>query len=323
MGTVFRAVEQQTGRLVAIKMPRSGPPDREAGARLRLETEVMAGLNHPNLVPLLAAFEADGVQLLVMPYVEGESLAQRLRREQRLSPPDAVRVVQQIAQALAACHERGVVHRDIKPSNIYLDSLSGCALLMDFGLARPNETAHAVAESETGRVVGTPTYMSPEQVTNPTHVDSRGDVYSLGVVLYELLTGQPPFRAVMPLLLWQVLHEEPVAARRVNADVPPELEAITRKCLAKEPSRRYQTVEDLDRELGCWLRKGAGPQEARAPRSAWAKFLAGLRGWLGRWWRKRKGRTRSPGCAGMDGQERQAGPPPTRGRRGRSVQGGR
>jgi serine/threonine protein kinase len=257
LGTVYRAEHQATGREVALKVMRpQRSTDPAALGCLRREAESLARLRHPNLVRTFGVSQENGTPFLVLEYIDGESLADRLRRRRVWSPAEAAGVVRQVARGLAAVHEHGLVHRDVKPANILLEPASGRAVLTDFGLALAGEAAG----SETGRLVGTPAYMSPEQIVTPDRVDARSDVYSLGLVLFELLTGERPFRAAMPLLLWQVLHEDPPPPRRLNAAVPPELESITLTCLSREPKRRYPTARALEAELHHWLvRQGARP----------------------------------------------------------------
>jgi WD40 repeat protein len=189
---------------------------------------------------------------LVMEYVEGEPLNDRLRRQGHMQPREAARIVREIALALADAHAKGLVHRDVKPSNILLEAGSGRSKLTDFGLARVLDSAAAMA-SQPGQIVGTPAYMSPEQIATPERIDGRSDVYSLGVVLYELLTGERPFRGVGHMLLDQVVHDEPRPPRKLHDAIPRDLETITLKCLAKDPGHRYSTARELADELQRWL----------------------------------------------------------------------
>jgi WD40 repeat protein len=252
-GIVFQAVDE-LDRLVAVKVlrPELAADPRER-ARFQAEARKAAAVRHDHIVIVHQVGHASGVALpyLVMEYVEGEALAARLRRAGVLPPREAASVVRQVALGVAAAHARGLVHRDVKPSNILLEAGSGRAKVTDFGLARATE-AGATA-SQLGAVVGTPAYMSPEQVTAPGKVDGRSDVYSLGVVLYEALTGEQPFRGVPHLVLDQVVHEEPRRPRKLNDAVPRDLETITLRCLAKEPGRRYQTAAALAEDLQRWL----------------------------------------------------------------------
>jgi WD40 repeat protein len=293
-GVVFQAVDEME-RLVAVKVlkPQLAGDPRE---RLRFEEEARkaAAVRHDHIVTMHRVGQAPGSGLpyLVMEYLEGETLASRLWRARVLPPRQAAEVVRQVALGLAAAHTRGLVHRDVKPSNILLEAHSPLApagesgrgegvwaKITDFGLARATETGSAVSQS--GAVVGTPTYISPEQVTAPAKVDGRSDVYALGVVLYEALTGERPFRGLPHLVLHQVVHDEPRPPRQLNDAVPRDLETITLKCLAKEPGRRYQSAGDLAEDLQRWLE--GRPIQARPI------------GVLGRTWRWCR---RKPGLAG-------------------------
>jgi WD40 repeat protein len=265
-GVVFQAVDEME-RLVAVKVlkPELAGDPRE---RLRFEEEARkaAAVRHDHIVTVHRVGQAPGSALpyLVMEYLEGETLAARLWRAGVLPPREAAEVVRQVALGLAAAHARGLVHRDVKPSNILLEARSPLApsgergrgegvwaKITDFGLARATEAGSAVSQS--GAVVGTPTYMSPEQVSAPAKVDGRSDVYGLGVVLYEALTGERPFRGLPHLVLHQVVHDEPRPPRKLNDAVPRDLETITLKCLAKEPGQRYQSAGDLAEDLQRWL----------------------------------------------------------------------
>jgi serine/threonine protein kinase/WD40 repeat protein len=252
-GVVYEAVDE-LDRLVAVKVLKpqlAGDPCERA--RFEREARKAAAVRHDHIVTVYHVGHAPslGLPYLVMEYLEGETLAARLRREGALSPKEAAEIVRQVASGLAAAHVCGLVHRDVKPSNILLEAGSGRAKLTDFGLARATEPGSVASQS--GAVVGTPAYMSPEQVTAPGKVDGRSDVYSLGVVLYEALTGERPFSGLPHLVLDQVVHDEPRAPRRLNDAVPRDLETITLKCLAKEPERRYPSAEDLAEDLGRFL----------------------------------------------------------------------
>jgi WD40 repeat protein len=270
-GIVYQAYDE-LDRLVAIKVlkPEFAASGRER-ARFEQEARAAAAVKHDHIVTIYQVGQASGFALpyLVMEYVEGETLSERLRHLGVVEAREAARIAQQVALALAAAHAQRLVHRDIKPSNILLEAGTRRAKLTDFGLARVMEVT-AVSTSQSGRIQGTPPYISPEQITSPGSIDARSDIYSLGAVLYEMLTGEPPYRGARHLLLQQVVHDEPRPPRKLNDHIRRDLQTITLKCLAKEPSRRYQTAIALAEELKRFL--DGLPIRAR-PVPAWERCL--------------------------------------------------
>lgn len=252
MGIVYRARHRQLNRIVALKMILAGQlaSDHEI-QRFRAEAEAAAGLQHAGIVPIHEIGEERGIHYYTMPYVEGESLAQRLH-EGPLEPLEAARLVRRITEAVVYAHGQRVIHRDLKPANILVDS-RGEPRITDFGLAKSLDTGRQL--TATGQVLGTLQFMPPEQAAaRHDAVAEAADIYALGAILYATLTGRPPFQAPSHVeLLLQVLEQEPAPPRRLEARVPRELEAICLRCLEKEPARRYasaaELLEDLDRYL--------------------------------------------------------------------------
>jgi tRNA A-37 threonylcarbamoyl transferase component Bud32/tetratricopeptide (TPR) repeat protein len=246
-GTVYKARDPQLDRVVAIKVPRAGRlATQEDRGRFLREARSVAQLRHAGIVPVHEVGEHEDVPFLVSDFVRGVTLADLLTAR-RPTPREAAGLIAEVAEALQYAHEQGIVHRDVKPSNILLDD-AGRPHLMDFGLAKRD--AGEVTMTLDGVVLGTPAYMSPEQARGEGHrVDRRSDIYSLGVLLYELLTGELPFRGNTRMLLHQVLHDEPRPPRSLNDRVPRDLETVCLKAMAKEPHRRYATARDLADDL--------------------------------------------------------------------------
>lgn len=253
MSRVFVAEDLQLGRKVVLKVL---PPDLAAGLsieRFRREIHLAAQLQHPNVVPLHASGQADGLLYYTMPLVEGESLRTKLAREGEQPVTETIRLLRDLADALAYAHEHGVVHRDIKPDNVLVSRHHG--LVTDFGVAKAlteSSGGHDVGEGSTsvGVALGTPAYMAPEQAAADPHADHRADIYALGVLGYEMLTGRPPFTAPTPqaVLAAQVTQRpEPVTALR--SSVPPALAALIMRCLEKKPADRWQTADEVLQQL--------------------------------------------------------------------------
>jgi tRNA A-37 threonylcarbamoyl transferase component Bud32/tetratricopeptide (TPR) repeat protein len=253
MGIVFKARQRKLNRIVAIKMILAGQfADRADVERFYTEAEAAAALSHPNIVRIYEIGEVQGQHFFSMEYIEGHSLAD-LVRENPLAPRRAAEVVRTIAETMQFAHEKGIVHRDLKPSNVLVDAQQR-PLITDFGLAKHQENESQLTVS--GAVIGTPSYMPPEQAEGKgSLIGPRSDLYSLGAILYELVTGRPPFRAASPFeTIRQVIQDEPLSPRLVNPGVPMDLETICLKCLQKDPARRYATSQDLADELGRFLR---------------------------------------------------------------------
>ncbi len=256
MGTVYKAHDPQLNRTVAVKVPHfDGPPDKVAARVQRFAREARAAAQvwHPHVCPIFDVGEHEGQPYVVMAFVEGESLAQRLARQGRYEDvAQAATLARQVLDGLGAVHGHGIVHRDLKPGNIMLGA-DGHPVLMDFGLARPEDAEESLTSE--GVVLGTPAYMAPEQASGQSdRVGPWTDVYSLGVVLYQVLTGRLPFDGPPLTVLSRIVHEAPPPPSRLRPDLDPSLEAAVMKALAKEPRERYQAAREMADGLGGWLR---------------------------------------------------------------------
>jgi protein kinase-like protein len=264
MGVVYRARQVSLDRTVAVKMMRPGLLATEAEIqRFHTEAKTAAGLQHPNIVAIHEVGEFDGLHYFSMDFVEGPSLAE-LVQEKALSPAEAARYVRILAETVQYAHSRGILHRDLKPSNVLVDT-AGRPRVTDFGLARP--LAEDPGASLGSGVAGTPAYMAPEQAAGEQQrLGPATDVYALGAILYELLTGHPPFRGDNQMkTVRMVLEKEPASPRALNSEISRELEAVCMKCLRKEPGQRYGSAAELAEELAR-LQPG---EPAMAPSMGW------------------------------------------------------
>jgi serine/threonine-protein kinase len=264
MGIVYSARDLMLRRRVAIKVL---PPElafrEEIRTRFMREAQTAARLSHPNIVPIHSVGEHEGIVYFVMGYVDGESLAARLRRRDRLPCEETRRIMKETADALGLAHAMGVIHRDIKPDNILLEGTRRRVMVTDFGIAKALSEIGAGTLTGTGVAIGTPAYMSPEQAAGEKEIDARSDVYSLGVVAYETLTGDLPFKAptVAGILLKQVT-EAPRDVREVREDCPEDLAGTIMRCLDKEPDNRWPTADALRRALE---NRNSAPYRPRSP----------------------------------------------------------
>src|SRR5437867_4358523 len=241
MATVYLAADLRHARQVAPKVLRADLSALLGGERFLHEIRVTANLQHPHILPLFDSGVADSRLFYVLPYVDGESLRARLRREKQLPVDDAVRIAREVASALDHAHRHGVIHRDIKPENILLQD--GSALVADFGIALAVKAAGGVRLTQTGLSLGTPQYMSPEQATGERELDARSDVYALGAVLYEMLAGEPPFSgSTTQAIIAKLMTEEPRAVSVLRRAVPPHIEAAVHHALEKLPADRFATA---------------------------------------------------------------------------------
>jgi serine/threonine protein kinase len=247
MGVVYKARHIGLNRVVALKMILAGGhagPDELA--RFRGEAEAVARLKHPNVVPVYDVGESGGLPYFSLEYVEGGSLDKKLAGTP-LPPKEAAALVEALARAVAAAHEKGIVHRDLKPANVLLAE-DGTPKITDFGLAKKLD---APGQTATGAVLGTPSYMAPEQASGKSSaIGPRCDLYALGAILYECLTGRPPFKAASVMeTLRQVMSDEPAPPRQLQSRTPRDLETICLKCLHKEPHKRYPSAQELAEDL--------------------------------------------------------------------------
>jgi serine/threonine-protein kinase len=245
MGVVFLATDTTLDRRVAVKVVHPELAAHESITRRFLaEARTIARLRHPNIVAVHSAGSAGGLLYYVMDEVAGESLRQRLLREGSLSIADTTRIVADLAAALEAAGRAGVVHRDVKPENVLLEETGGRALLADFGIARAVVVEASGSSTGQGVAVGTPVYMSPEQAAGE-EIDSRSDLYALGVVAYEMLAGHPPFQGPHRVVVSKHIAERPIPIDRVRADTPKALAGAIMRCLEKQPDERWQSGEEL------------------------------------------------------------------------------
>jgi serine/threonine-protein kinase len=252
MARVFIGTETALGRKVVIKVL---PPEIAAGVkveRFKREIQFLARLNHPHIVPMLAAGGEGGLSYYVMPFMQGESLRARLLQHGALPQTEVVRTFREVATALSFAHQNAIVHRDIKPDNVLL--IGGSAMVTDFGVAKALSVSTGDGDpnalTSLGIALGTPSYIAPEQATADPTTDHRADLYSLGATVYEMLTGRTPFSARTPqAMLVAHISEPPVPAIDRNPEVIPSLNALVMQCLEKSPDRRPQTAEEIVRRL--------------------------------------------------------------------------
>ncbi|MGH7742043.1 MAG: protein kinase domain-containing protein, partial [Candidatus Eiseniibacteriota bacterium] len=274
MATVYLARDLRHGRRVAVKILRPELAAAIGGGRFLSEIKTTANLQHPHILGLIDSGEAAGLLYYVMPFVEGESLRERLDREKQLPIAEGIRIATEVASALDYAHRHGVIHRDVKPENILLHD--GSALVADFWIALAATKAGGTRLTETGVSVGTPSYMSPEQVSAERELDARTDVHALGAVTYEMLTGEPPFAgATMQAVFAKLMTETPKPPSVLRKSVPQALEAAVMRALEKLPADRFESAAEFADAIGAkpaTLPPGAvGP----APRARWNRLLLG------------------------------------------------
>jgi serine/threonine-protein kinase len=299
MATVYLANDLKHGRKVALKILRPELAAVIGAERFLQEITVTAGLQHPHILQLYDSGSVDGVLYYVMPYVEGESLRDKLDREKQLSVEEAIDIARGVASALTYAHKHGVIHRDIKPANILL--VDDQPVVADFGIALAVTAAGGTRLTETGLSLGTPHYMSPEQAMGDREVDARSDVYALGCVVYEMLAGEPPYTGpTAQAILAKLLTEKPRRLSLYRDTVPPHVEATVHRALAKLPADRFPTpvafADNLARSTvgvsidgGATAPTRAQPRQGRPAVSGWLGWLAAATlalvaawGWLAR-----------------------------------------
>ncbi len=274
MASVVLARDLQRDGLVALKVLHAELASTVGADRFKREIRVAAKLQHPHILTVLDSGEASGQLWFTMPFVEGENVYERLLRVQQFAPDEALRIATAAAGALAYAHAQGVVHRDIKPDNILL---SGDAILVaDFGVARAvSEVAEKL--TATGMIVGTPTYMSPEQASGDKAIDGRSDIFALGCVLYEMLAGEPPFKGPNPQATLMRRFMGPPRPLRPMVQIPEHVEAAIVRALAREPAERYATADEFADALA-GRAPAAPPPKAAAAGSGAAAGSAGAAG---------------------------------------------
>lgn len=251
MGVVYRARDERLQRRVAIKVL---PPElafsSEIRQRFTREAQTAARLSHPHIVPIHDVGEGQGIVYFVMGLIEGESLAARIRRRGRVPAEETRRIIRETADALSAAHAMSVIHRDIKPDNILLEGTRGRVMVTDFGIAKALSAASGSTLTSAGMAIGTPSYMSPEQAAGEREIDGRSDVYSVGIVAYQMLSGELPFNAptVAGILMKQITETAPLLHERFP-DVPEDLSLAVARCLEKDPENRWPSADSLRRSL--------------------------------------------------------------------------
>src|SRR5512133_3027850 len=275
MATVYLAQDLRHHRQVAIKLMRPELSAVIGSERFLSEIRTTANLQHPHILPLFDSGEVDGVLYYAMPFVEGETLRDRLTREKQLPVADAIRITSEVAAALDYAHRHGVIHRDIKPENILLHD--GSALVADFGIALAASKAGGTRITETGMSVGTPHYMSPEQAMGEREITARSDIYALGAITYEMLIGEPPFSGpTAQAIVAKVLTEEPAPLIPRRRSIPPEVEDTVLTALEKLPADRFGSAQEFAAGLSGARpsrRTAARAAHAAPPEPAWRRWL--------------------------------------------------
>lgn len=267
-GTVFRAYDTQLDRHVALKIHRRGVLETEDQvARFLREARSGGKLNHPNICPVHDVGHLHGNHYIVMGFIEGVPLSELFSSVHPMNPKAAASIILKLTIALSEAHDQGIIHRDLKPSNIMMDQKRNEPIILDFGLARSYVVE--TDQTQTGQVVGTPAYMSPEQARGPTGaVGPSTDIYSLGVILYELITGRPPFLGSLAEIFTQILTAQPSSPAKHRPELDAAISAISLKAMAKEPAQRFASMHDFGQALQAYLRVGSASLPPRIGRIA-------------------------------------------------------
>lgn len=285
MGCVYLARDTQLERKVALKLPQIDKhADTQFIARFYREARAAANLNHPNLCSVYDVDEIDGVHYITMEFIEGESLAALLQEGKKFNQVEVVELIQQLSQALGLAHQQGIVHRDLKPANVMIRE-DGTPIITDFGLALMSQNEEATQITQHGQIMGSPSYMSPEQVEGDLEkIGPPSDIYALGVIMYELLAGQRPFQGTTASILSQIMTKDPRPVRNIQPDINSRLDQICRKMMARSAEQRYATMQDVTQVLTNWLetdqavssRKGLSPGRVLAGMALLAVLLLGI-----------------------------------------------
>ena len=259
MGTVYKAYDTQLDRIVALKIPKFDVSESALLERFYREARSAATLSHPGICPVYDVGEIDGTHYISMGFIDGKTLSSAIKPRQPVAERQATAIVRKLAIALHEAHSHGVTHRDLKPDNVMIGPKS-TPIIMDFGLARRVTANDDIRVTQGGQMLGTPAYMSPEQVDgNIELMGPRSDIYSLGVVFYELLTGRLPFEGSVASVLAQIVKAQPTPPMQLQAGLDPQLQAICLRMIAAQPDDRYPSMADVARDLGAWLKGEAAP----------------------------------------------------------------
>ncbi len=277
MGTVYLAHDSQLDRQVALKTPSfGGTIEDDLVTRFYREARSAAKIQHRNICPVYDVGEIDGRHFISMAFVKGRCMSEFIKPGKLPPQKTSAVLVHRLALALAEAHRHNVIHRDLKPANIMIDRKRE-PVVMDFGLARQTDTESRV--TQTGMAVGTPAYMSPEQIRGQLdEVGPQSDIYALGVILYELLTGKLPFRGAIAQVVYKIVHEDPVAPSQIRSEIDPELEAICAKMMAKTLDMRYQSMDEVATDLKAYLQKEARSERRRVQQNVGKRGRLSLAG---------------------------------------------